>query len=63
MSNENVKTRISVTMTKAYIEALNHLVEEGIYLSRGEIILEALRNLLRRHGIDPFTRKGSRQEP
>jgi len=48
------KTRVSVTMTKAYVEALDHLVEEGLYLGRGDIILEALRLLFRRHGIEPF---------
>jgi hypothetical protein len=35
------KTRISVTLTKPYLDALDRLVEEGVYLSRGEIILEA----------------------
>jgi len=48
------KTRVSVTMTKAYVDALDHLVEEGLYLGRGDIILEALRLLFRRHGIEPF---------
>lgn len=48
------KTRVSVTMTKAYVEALDHLVEKGLYLGRGDIILEALRLLFRRHGIEPF---------
>jgi Arc/MetJ-type ribon-helix-helix transcriptional regulator len=33
---------------------LNHLVEEGVYLSRGEAILEALRLHLRRLKIEPF---------
>ena len=54
MSEKVVKIRVSVTLTKLYIDALDHLVEEGIYLSKGEIILEALRNLLRRQGIEPF---------
>jgi Arc/MetJ-type ribon-helix-helix transcriptional regulator len=48
------KTRVSVTMTKTYLDALDHLIEEGVYLSRGEIILEALRILLRQQGIEPF---------
>lgn len=33
---------------------MNHLVEEGVYLSRGEAILEALRLHLRRLKIEPF---------
>jgi len=48
------KTRISVTLTRPYLEALNHLVKEGVYLNKGEIILEALRCLLRQQGIKPF---------
>jgi Arc/MetJ-type ribon-helix-helix transcriptional regulator len=48
------KIRVSVTLTRPYVEALNHLVEEGIYLSKGEIILEALRLHLRRLKIEPF---------
>jgi Arc/MetJ-type ribon-helix-helix transcriptional regulator len=45
-----------VTLTKPYLDALNRLVTEGIYLSKGEIILEALRSLLRQRGIEPFAR-------
>jgi Arc/MetJ-type ribon-helix-helix transcriptional regulator len=43
-------------MTKPYIDALNRLVTEGIYLSKGEIVLEALRLYLRQQGIEPFAR-------
>jgi len=48
------KIRVSVTMTKTYVEALDHLVEKGLYLGRGDIVLEALRLLFRRHGLEPF---------
>ncbi len=44
-------TRVSITLTDTYIEALNDLVERGIYLSRGEIVLEALRNFFKEHGV------------
>ena len=54
--SDKAKTRVSVTLTKPYLDALNHLVEEGIYLTKGEIILEALRSLLRQQGIEPFSR-------
>ena len=53
-SGEVEKTRVSVTLTRPYLDALDRLVEEGIYLSKGEIILEALRRLLRSYGLDPF---------
>jgi len=46
------KTRISVTLTRPYLNALNHLVEEGIYLKKGDVHLEALRIFLRDHGIE-----------
>ncbi|GAH52747.1 unnamed protein product [marine sediment metagenome] len=46
------KTRVSVTMTKPYLEILDSLVEQGIYLNRGEAVLEALRNLFRQRGIE-----------
>ena len=54
MSEKSVKKRISVTLTTIYIDGLNYLVQEGLYLNRGEIILEALRGLMRRHGVEPF---------
>jgi len=54
MSEKSVKKRISVTLTTIYIDGLNYLVQEGLYLNRGEIILEALRSLMRRHGVEPF---------
>ena len=52
--SETDKICISVTVTQAYVEGLNKLVEDGVYLKRGEIILEALRLLFRRYGIEPF---------
>jgi len=52
--SDKEKTRVSVTLTKPYIDALDHLVEKGIYLNRGEVILAALRLHLRRLKIEPF---------
>jgi len=54
LKDRSDKTRVSVTMTKTYVYALDHLVAEGLYLGRGDIILDALRILFRRHGIEPF---------
>ena len=48
------KTRVSVTMTPPYISALDTLVDDGLYLNRGEAILEALRIFLRNEKIEPF---------
>ena len=55
-SGEVEKTRISVTLTRPYLDALDRLVKEGIYLSRGEAIMETLRLFLRSYGIEPFAR-------
>ena len=49
------KIRVSVTMTKQYLDGLDGLVEEGIYLGRGEAILEAIRLFLRGYGVKPFS--------
>jgi len=51
-SDKTAKTRISVTMTKTYLDALDHMIDEGIYRTRGEAVLEGLRILLGRHGIE-----------
>ena len=56
MSNKS-KTRVSVTMTMPYVETLDSMVEEGVYLSRGEAVLEGLRILFKQRGIDPFSEK------
>lgn len=41
-------------MTETHIEGLHKLVEAGLYLNRGEIVLEAIRRLLGLYGIEPF---------
>lgn len=57
MSEKVEKIRVSVTMTKTYLDALDSLVEKGIYLGRGDAILEAVRNLLKGYGVEPFVEK------
>jgi len=57
LSEKTEKIRVSVTMTTTYVEALDHLVEEGLYLGRGEIVLEALRRLFGGYGLEPFSLK------
>lgn len=59
MSEKANKIRVSVTLTRPYVNALDQLVEEGIYLSRGEAIMEALRGLLRGYGMKPFSARGA----
>jgi len=62
MTSDKARVRVSVTMTTPYVEALDRLVEDGIYLSRGEAILESLRVLFRGYGIEPFAEKKIQSE-
>ncbi len=48
------KKRISMTLTLVYVEALDQLVAEGIYLEHQAAIRDAMRLLFRYHGIEPF---------
>jgi len=57
LSEKSDKIRVSVTMTATYVDCLNQLVDNGLYLNRGEIILEALRLLFKGYGIEPFSVK------
>lgn len=51
-----VKKRISLTLTEPYLEALDRLVEEGVYVDRREVIKDALRRLFRHYGMKPFVK-------
>jgi len=62
LSEKVEKIRVSVTMTKTYLDALDSLVEKGIYLGRGDAILEAVRGLLRGYGVEPFSTKVAEPE-
>lgn len=59
MTEKPGKVRISVTMTETYTDALDYLVGEGLYLGRGDAILESLRHLFKSYGIEPFYTKVS----
>lgn len=54
MSKES-KHRLRFTIPIPMLEALDSLVEQGIYLSRDEAIMDALRILFREKGIEPFS--------
>lgn len=51
------KKRFSVTLTAAYVGALDRLVEVGVYLDHQDAIRDALRRLFQYHGIEPFSEK------
>ena len=54
MMPKNVKRRLSLTLTRVYVEALDQLVDDGIYLEHQVAIRAALRLLFRHHRIEPF---------
>ena len=39
-----------------YIEALDRLVEEGVYVDRREVVKDSLRRLFRHYGMPPFVK-------
>jgi len=51
------KRRITLTLTRVYVEALDYLVDEGIYLEYQAAIRDALRRLFQYHGMEPFRSK------
>ncbi len=48
------KERVSVTLAKPYLDALDLLVVKGVYLESQVAIRDALRLLMSKHGIPPF---------
>ncbi len=62
VSDKTVKRRISLTLTRVYVEALDHLVEEGIYMEPQVAIRAAMRRLFQFHGIEPFSEKAAELE-
>lgn len=62
MSDKAAKKRVSLTLTKAYEDALDQLVEKGIYLEHQVAIRDAMRLLFRHHGIEPFVETGAELE-
>jgi len=62
LSDKSAKTRVSVVLTKPYVEGLDHFVDEGLYLERQTVIRAALRGFFRLHGIEAFAYKGAKLE-
>lgn len=52
------KKRISITLAGIYLEALDRLVEAGVYVNRLEAIKDALRHIFLHYGIKPFSPEG-----
>jgi len=48
---ERQRERITIRLTKRYMQLLNELIERGVYNSRNEAIRDALRLLFGHHGL------------
>jgi len=48
------KKRLTLTLTKVYVETLDYLVDEGLYMEYQDAIRAALRLLFQHHKIEPF---------
>lgn len=57
------KKRLSLTLIQVYVDALDRLVEAGIYLDHQVAIREALRLLFKHHGMELFTAPEPPEEP
>lgn len=59
MSEDNKRERITIRLTKRYLELLNMLIDKGVYNSRNEAIRDALRILYEYHGLKVSPEKSS----
>jgi len=54
LSDKADKRRINLTLTKFQAEFLDRLVDVGLYMDQTSAIRDALRLLIKEHGISPF---------
>lgn len=45
------KERVSVTLTRPYLDFMNRCVENGMYLYRASVVMAALQLLADKHGV------------
>ena len=62
MKDKPEKTRVSLTLTPVYVEALDQLVGRGFYLNPQGVIRAGLSLLFQFHGIESFTDKRAELE-
>lgn len=48
---ERTTKRVSVNLTKPYMDGVDKLLQEGVYFNRAELVKKALRMLFEHHGI------------
>jgi len=54
------RRRFSVTVPQIYLDSIDSLVSEGIYLSRGMAVTDAFRILFRLYDLEPFKFEGEK---
>ena len=52
LSEQPVTKRVCVTLTEAYLDPMERLIREEAYVSRAEVVKDALRRLFRHYGIE-----------
>jgi len=57
LSEKNKKERITIRLTKRYMDLLDSLIEKGAYNSRNEAIRDALRILYEHYGLTVVAEK------
>lgn len=63
VSDGNKRERITIRLTKRYLDLLNLLIERGVYNSRNEAIRDALRIMYEYHGLKVSPEKKLPSEP
>jgi Arc/MetJ-type ribon-helix-helix transcriptional regulator len=63
VSDGNKRERITIRLTKRYLDLLNNLIDKGVYNSRNEAIRDALRILYEYHGLKVSPEKKAAFEP
>jgi len=48
------KKRANLTITGLYVNLLDRMVEDGMFLDYGEVFRESLRRTFRAYGLKPF---------
>ena len=52
LSEKLVKKRVCATLTKPYLDAIDRLIREDVYVDRAELIKDALRRLFSHYKIE-----------
>jgi Arc/MetJ-type ribon-helix-helix transcriptional regulator len=63
VSDGNKRERITIRLTKRYLDLLNTLIDKGVYNSRNEAIRDALRIMYEYHGLKVAPEKKPASKP